>query len=74
MPSKNLILTLGALSGVVPVILLYLASFETPWRIQTWDGNSKEEITFQRRRKNRAIIGFISLGISLSLNIWGILY
>jgi len=74
MPLKNLILILGAFSGVIPVILLYMASFETPWKIQTWDGNSKEEIEFRRRRKNRAIYGFITLGISLSFYILGILW
>lgn len=74
MSMKNLILILAAISMVIPVVLLYMASFETPWTIQTWDRTSKEEQEFRRRRKNRAIYGFIALGISLFLQIFGILW
>ena len=74
MSIKNLIFILAALSSVIPVILLYIASFETPWEIQTWDGTSEKEIAFRKRRRMRAILGFIFLGVTLALQIIGILW
>jgi hypothetical protein len=70
---KNIIFIFAALSSVIPVILLYMASFETPWEIQTWDGTSEKEIAFRQRRRRRAVLGFIFLGTTLTLQIIGIL-
>lgn len=74
MPMKNLIFILATIFSIVPVILLYVASFETPWEIQTWDGSSQKEMAFRRRRKRRAVLGFIFLGVTLALQIFGILW
>lgn len=71
---KNLIFILATIFSIVPVILLYVASFETPWEIQTWDGSSQKEMAFRRRRKRRAVLGFIFLGVTLALQIFGILW
>jgi uncharacterized membrane protein len=63
----------GLILNLIATVLLFLGSKETPWGVQTWDGESEGEKSFRRRRKLMTWAGFILLFIGFLLQLIGVL-
>jgi len=49
------------------VILLYFASVQMSWSMQTWSGKSKEEKVFRKRHLVMGIIGLVLVIVGMIL-------
>lgn len=54
---------LGFICSITGIILLYFSSIPKPWNMQTWNGTTPQEKSYENRRSKQRIIGTILLVI-----------
>ncbi|OGZ23846.1 MAG: hypothetical protein A3A08_01665 [Candidatus Nealsonbacteria bacterium RIFCSPLOWO2_01_FULL_41_9] len=65
---------IGLFLSLIATILLYFGSQETPWSIQTWDGNGSKEIAFRYFREINANYSFLLMSIGFLLQLIGLFW
>lgn len=64
----------GLILGVAAAIYFYYGSEAMPWSIQTWGGNSIEEVMFRNQHYNMARVGFLLLFFQFSVQLTALLW
>jgi len=49
------------------VVLLYIASIQIPWSMQTWSGKTKREQAFKKRQFVFGVVGLVLLIVGMVL-------
>jgi len=68
----KIIIVIGLIFTLIATIFLFLGSQHRPWGTQTWDGVSKEEKAFDRKKQIQTNIGFSLLFIGFLAQLIGV--
>ncbi len=67
--NKRYLSIIALIIMVFSTLFFYFGSKSMPWELQTWGGDSIEEIEFREGSNRKARVGFILLSIGFSLQL-----
>jgi len=66
---EEILNVISAFFGLLSSIYFFLGSKQKPWEIQSWSGNTENELKFYKKQNSNIKIAFILLAFSFLLEL-----